>query len=353
MSDDANLDSTETLSNSTQAGSSSDTGATTEATSVATPESSALSTGASSAATAQATSPDSGTQEAATASPETPEPITPEAFANLKKQYAGSTRSWQQEQARAKQLEQELQQLRDQFKPFQGIDQAKLQQFQQSQGVQMWDSSHPKHAEFLDLRRTAEHYHRLIANAGTPETKDWLLGQMQEQLGEDGLKTLQNWKKDVQQQQWELQNNPREYYRKLIQAEAKPVVQNHLQQVSQTFQETEAAKQQAASWMKDNPAATAENIQSVMKLLEQGMRFEQASMQVERDYWKSQISKANDAKSSAEEKERLLSGKAASTVLRNPQTDKRVDFVKYAAEKGLTGRQKIDALFELDAAKRL
>lgn len=299
-----------------------------------------------------ATQPNAGTQAEAPVS-EASSPVTPEAFAELKKRFDGSTKSWQQEQSRAKQLEQELQQLREQIKPFQGIDQAQFQQFQQSQGVPMWDSSHKQHNEFLELRRTAEHYHRLIANAGTPETKDWLFEQMREQLGEDGLKTLQNWKKDVQRQNYELQTNPREFYRKLIQSETKPVIQNHLQTVSQTYQETEAAKQQAASWMKDNPVATAENIQSVMKLMDGGMKFEQATLQVERDHWKSQIGRANDAKSSAEEKERLLQGRTASTVVRNPQTDKRVDFVKYKTEKNLTPRQSIDALFELDAAKRL
>ncbi len=69
--------------------------------------------------------------------------------------------------------------------------------------------------------------------------------------------------------------NPEAYYRRLAREEAKPEIQSHLQTVSQSYQETEAAKQQASTWMKDNPVATAENIQAVMKMMETGMKFEQ------------------------------------------------------------------------------
>lgn len=345
------VDTASTETNTQVAGSSVDTGASTAA-ATATQESATQSSSASPVAeTAQAATQDgSGDQGAGKAASES-QAITPEMVAQLKKQYAGSTKSWQQERARAAELEKQIQELRQKYQPFEQVDRNALQEFQKSQGVQAWDSSSPKHGEFLELRRTAEHYNRLIANAADDATKNWLRERYFDDVGQDGHKLIMDWKKDVQRQEWERQNNPQEFYRKLIQKEARPVIQESLHNVSSSYQEQEKARQQVQGWLKDNQAlATPENIQSIMEKMDKGVSFDVASMQVERDYWKTQISQANDAKKSAEEKERLLQSNAAGTIVRSPSGKSRINPADYAREKGISFK---DALFELDAQRKL
>lgn len=271
-----------------------------------------------------------------------------------KQRYADTQRAWQRDKAERDQLKQELanhqrelEQVRQQFK---GIQPQEIEQYRAQAKVPVWDETSDGHQAFLELRRTYDHYEQDMRAAPDDATKQWLSQQMSQRIGPEGAKTLREWQTDVRRQEWERQTNPAAYYRKLIQKEAQPVIQQSLHNVSQTYQNTQSAQQEVQKWMKDNAeVANPQNIQAVLSLMEKGTEFSVAAARVERDHYRSLVSGANKAKQSAEEKERLLQGNAAGVIARNPNSAKTVDYKAVAKERGLTNeRQRMDLLFELD-----
>jgi hypothetical protein len=278
---------------------------------------------------------------------------------DYKKRFIGAQKSWQQEraekQAMAQQLA-ELQQRHESFeKQFQGVDAKEIEQFRASQKSQLWDEAHPDHGKFIDLLKKQDFYAELIQNEDDPEIVKRLQVKFQQAIGPEGVKNLRDHRAYVAQQQWELRVNPAGYYRKLIQREAQPVIQDSLRNVSQTYQSVQQAQNEVQQWMKANAEiATPENIKSVLDLMQKGASFELASLRVERDYERKNRQDGIKAKQSAEEKERILQGNAAGTIARNPKSFKRVDPKAVAKERGVkNSREFADMLFELDAQGEL
>ncbi len=278
---------------------------------------------------------------------------------DYKQRFTDTRKSWEQEKAQREQLQQQAQafqrELADLKRQFQGIQPQDIEQYRAHQKVPVWDETSPSHQQFLELRRTYDTYERNMRAAPNDETRQWLSQQMSQEIGPEGAKTLREWKQDVSRQEWERQTNPQAFYRKLIQKEAQPVIQQQLQNVSQTYQSVQSAQNEVQKWMKDSAeVATPDNIKSVLGLMEKGETFSVAAARVERDHYRSQFSKLNNAKASVEEKERLLQGNAAGVIARNPNTANKVDFKAVAKERGLVSeRDRIDLLMELDQQGRL
>ncbi len=291
--------------------------------------------------------------QANTGSVETKSP-DPQPEIDYKTRFVGAQKSWQQERAEKERFQQQAdafqRELAELKKQFQGIQPQEVEQYRAQKQVPVWDESSSGHQQFLELRRTYDHYEQDMRSAPNDETRQWLSQQMSQKIGPEGAKVLREWQQDVRRQEWERQTNPQAFYRKLIQKEAQPVIQQQLQNVSQTYQSVQSAQQEATKWMKDNPeVATPQNIQAVLGLMDKGADFQTAADRVERDHYRSLVSTANKAKASAEEKERLLQGNAAGVIARNPNSAKKVDFKAVAKERGLMNeRQRMDLLFELD-----
>ncbi len=295
---------------------------------------------------------DENAQAANVAGVETKSQAHPEI--DYRQRYADQLKSWQQEKAdrtrfqqQAEQFQQELAQLKQQF---QGIQPQEVEQYRQTKELPVWDKRSPNHSKFLELRRLYDHYEEDMRAAPDDATRQWLSQRMSQVLGPEGAKTLRTWRDHVRQREWERQNDPDSYYRELIQREAQPVIQQQLQNVSQTYQSVQSAQAEVQKWMKENAeVATPENIKQILGLMEKGENFTAAAYRVERDYYRSQVLPAKQAKASAEEKERLLQGNAAGTIARNPNTAKKVDFKAVAKERGLVSeRDRIELLMELD-----
>lgn len=292
-------------------------------------------------------------------SAETTNEASPPPEVDYKKRFIGAQKSWEQERAEKVALQQQAAQfqkeLADLKRQFQGIQPQEVEKYRQQQAVPVWDESNPNHQQFLELRRVYDYYERNMRAAPDDATRQWLGQQMGQELGAEGTKTLREWQSDVRRQEWERQTNPQAFYRKLIQKEAQPVIQQSLQNVSQTYQSVQTAQQDVQKWMKDTEVATPANIKAVHDLMQtEGVPFTVAAARVERDHYRSMVSGANKAKASAEEKERLLQGNAAGVIARNPQTGKFVDYKAVAKERNLVSeRDRIDLLFELDSQGRL
>lgn len=253
----------------------------------------------------------------------------------------------QRYQQQAEQFQRELQALKQQF---QGIQPQEVEQYRKTQELPVWDERNPNHANFLELRRLYDHYEEDMRAAPDDATRQWLSQRMSQSIGPEGAKTLRSWRDYVRRQEWERQTDPANYYRKLIQKEAQPVIQQQLQNVSQTYQSVQSAQAEVQKWMAESKeVATPDNIKAVLGLMEKGMPFAQAADRVERDHYRSKVSAAAQDKASAEERQRLLEGNAAGTIARNPQTAKKVDYKAVAKERGLTSEaDRIKLLFELD-----
>lgn len=241
------------------------------------------------------------------------------------------------------QLQQQLQELQRKFDA--------AQNKQSEPQLRPWDEGHAEHAQFLRLVDRAEHFEELIQGEENPEIIKALQQKQMRVLGDQGVQMLRDWRDNVRSQERERRLNPKAFYSKLIRQEAQPVVQETLQSTSQNYQQMIQARDQAQKWIQGNPeVATPENIKAVIALMENGVKFDQASAQVERDHYRNLVSNAKKMSASAEEKERLLQGNAAGAIHRNPNASKKVDVGKLRKDKGIqNGRQLIDELFDLDS----
>ncbi len=240
-------------------------------------------------------------------------------------------------------LQRQLQELQQQFRT--------SQQKSTPEVIPPHDERSPEHQDFLRFHDKADFYEELIQGEQDPAEIQKLQAKMHRVLGERGVKMLSDWRDDVRRQERERRLNPKAFYSKLIRQEAQPVVQETLHSTSQNYQQMIQARDQAQKWIQGNPeVATPENIKAVIGMMEQGIKFDQASAQVERDHYRNLVSNAKKMSASAEEKERLLQGNAAGAIHRNPNASKKVDVGKLRKDKGIqNGRQLIDELFDLDS----
>ncbi len=288
------------------------------------------------------TLPDDGTQRSSTSDSETKTTVPPSQGTTYEKQYK-DVQGWATKVHQTNlDLQRQLKELQTQFQA--------SQQKQAAPQHQPWDEDHAEHAQFLRLVDKAEFFEELIQGENDPAEIQKLHARMHRALGEKGVGMLQEWRADVRRQERERRLNPKAFYSKLIRQESEPVVRETLQSTSQNYQQMIQARDQATNWVKDNPeVATKENIQAVLTLMEKGTTFDAASAQVERDYYRNQVSNAKKMSASAEEKERLLQGNASGGINRNPNAGKKVDVQKLRKDKGIQdSRQFIDELFDLD-----
>lgn len=231
-----------------------------------------------------------------------------------------------------------------------GVQPGEIEQWRQSRARPPWDPKSPEHQSFRETVSEARIHERLIQRTTDPAQREALQKLAMDELGPAKLKLLEDWRADVRQQEYERQLNPREYFRKIIQEDARPVVHETLQSADNDRQSAMRGRQEAEKWMANKEVATPENIQKVLKYMsESKMPFEVAAIVVEREHYKSRVSQADKVRQSAEEKERLLQGNAAGVISRNPSSSKKVDVKQYLKDKGVNNsRQAIDELFNLD-----
>lgn len=288
------------------------------------------------------TLPDDGAQRSSTSDSETKQAVASTPPSSYEKQYK-DVQGWA-----TKVLQQNLG-LQRQIKELQTQFQATQQKASAPQS-QPWDEDHAEHTQFLRLVDKAEFFEELIQGEQDPAEIQKLHTRMHRALGEKGVSMLQEWRADVRRQERDRRLNPKAFYSKLIRQESEPVVRETLQSTSQNYQQMIQARDLATKWVKDNAeVATPDNIRAVLALMEKGVSFDQASAQIERDHYRSQVSVAKKMSASAEEKERLLQGNASGGINRNPNAGKKIDVQKLRKDKGIQdGRGFTDMLFDLD-----
>lgn len=268
-------------------------------------------------------------------------------FKDTQSAYTKQQQSLLEMQRQFQELQQQHREIRQQYAD---VNPTEVAEYRTSKAHPPWDERSPKHQDFRRTVEKAETYDEMLQGETDPERIQALQEKMRAALGPDRLKMLDDWKADVRNQERERRLNPRAFYQKLIREESQPVVRETLQSANQQYQQGLQGREAATKWMTNKEVATPENIQQVLKLMnEQHMSFDDASIRVEREYYRSQVSNATKAKQSAEEKERLLQGNASGAISRNPSSGKKLDVAKHLKEKGITNsRSKIDELFDLD-----
>lgn len=285
---------------------------------------------------------------------QTAETTETSAAPNLEKRFK-DTQAWATKTNQEKlELQRQFQELQQQFQEmrqqYAGVKPEEVNEWRSSKALKPWDDGSPEHSTFLNLVNKAEFFDELAQGETDPAELQKLQQRMVRAIGPDGLKMLDAWKADVRQQERERRLNPKAFYQKLIREQAQPVVRETLHESNERYQQAMRGKTDAERWIAENKeVATDENRKKAGALMSQGMSFEDAIARVERDHYRSQVSNAQKAKQSAEEKERLLQGNASGAVSRNPNASKKLNVAQHLKEKGITNsRSKIDELFDLD-----
>jgi hypothetical protein len=289
---------------------------------------------------------DPGQQDAETKSTSGDDASFQKRYLDTRSAYNRTTQENQALKQQFTQLQQELHEMRQQFA---GVKPEEVNDFRSSRALKPWDPQSPDHQSFKETVAQLRQHERVMARVTDPEMRKALNDAALEEFGPDRLKTIEAWRADVRNPEYERQLNPRAYLQKMIREESQPVVRETLQSSNQQYQQALQGKQAAESWMANKEVATQENVQKVLKYMsEHKMPFDVASAIVERDHFKSQVSNAHKAKQSAEEKERLLQGNASGAVSRNPSASKKLNVAQHLREKGISGRATIDELMNLD-----
>jgi hypothetical protein len=249
-------------------------------------------------------------------------------------------------QRQFQELQQQFQEMRQQYA---GVKPDEISEWRSTKALPPWDERSPEHPAFLKAVDKAETFDELMEGETDQAEIQKMQQRMVRALGDSGVKMLNDWRADVRRQERERRRNPQAYIDKRIDERIQQRVPETLQQANQRYQEGMRGRTDAEKWMANKEVATPENVQKMLQLMDKSrMPFEVASAIVERDHYRSQVSNAQKAKQSAEEKERLLQGNAAGAISRNPSSGKKLDVAQHLKEKGISGRAKIDELFNLD-----
>ncbi len=274
---------------------------------------------------------------------------------SYKARFSGLSRKYDQERARAQQLHQRLQELEAQAKRYEGIplDRA-VQQYQAVQGLKPWDDGHPDFGRFQQLWSQAQWANELARSEPDPAVKKAILDRHFDAIADADRQLLQEHMRFVRAEQQQQAMNPAAYLQRQIQRHAQPVVQQNFQNVAHQQQQVMQATASVQKWISENAElATKENREAIANLMQtRNLPFEHAVVQWERDHYRGKVSGIDAKARSVEEKERLLQGKAAGIITRNPSTKQGVSVSGYLKEKGIPtsdGNGVANAILDLQA----
>jgi len=246
------------------------------------------------------------------------------------KRYKDTQAAYTKERQRSIDLERKYQEIERRYQ-----DQEKQQA---AAKLPEWNPQHPNHANFqrvLERQRDLERWH---AQAKTPEQQAAIAEIFNNEFPTDVATKIKAYRDHLSEQSRQFLVDPETAVQKYIQQMVPQIVQSHMGQAAQSYQQQEAARQEISPWFSDT--ANADVIKSqgewmMQQLSAPGANWDYVKASAEARYYKSQFSGSRIAVASAEEKERLLRGNAAGVVSNSPPGQKSQDLNKIAEKRGL------------------
>lgn len=214
----------------------------------------------------------------------------------------------------------------------------------------------PKHPRNADFRKSYDAYAqvrtRLSQKYDSAQTEQALKG-----IFGDTFAQFREYEGQLEERKREAFTDPEAWFEKKFQERFQQTIPNWQRGIADQFSVEKKAQDEVQSWISQNKTiATPDTISKMAKMMQDGATFNEAKYSVERDYYKSQISGAEAANMSADEKQRLLEQNASHTITRTPSTNRKVDIQKVFSERGIDRNnqdRKIATLMELDANGQL
>ncbi len=272
-------------------------------------------------------------------------------LATYEKRVKDSQRAFQLERQRALDLERRTQgyeqQLRQMQEQFDGVNPDEVKQYRERSAAPVWSKKHPEHGKFQALQQQANFIEASLRRCPTEkraEMEEFLWGQ----VGTEGINTLQSYREHLRTKQQEMLADPDSYFEEQFKRHFEPQINQWQGNVANTYEQSVQAEREVKDWFDKSPKEIWTGKQDYIKeRLNKGASWQQVQLELERDHYRTVASSADNAKRSAEEKERLLRGNAATTVAHDPKTSRSIDPMKIAKERGIDPANDMAAYFDL------
>lgn len=244
--------------------------------------------------------------------------VPKEGVDDWKKRHDGQFQSAQRLSREKKELESKVaeyqQQLQTFQQQFQGIDPRTVQEWKQQQQVASLPVWHPKNpgAEAFNRALSIRDFYNSEYDAeADPEAKARILSRFHQRVPAQMRQQIQDFDEQQKQERLQMARDPQGY----IQGQVKSLVQQEIDsfrdKTVRSYQETMNAQQELSGLQQQFPEMNnLENLQKIAALVRQGIPTATAFHATRADVLSAQISQARTSKASADEKERLLTGRA-------------------------------------------
>lgn len=270
--------------------------------------------------------------DAAKARPEVQQPaVQKEGADDWKKRHDGQFQANQRLSREKKELESRVaefqQQLQSFQQQFQGVDPRAVQEWKQQQekaSLPVWNPKHPEHEGFRNVLNKYQFFNELYDGQTNPEIREALKTQFYATVSQADRQRIAQFEEHGRQEKLRLQMDPQGYIQNQVKSLVQQEINSFRENTVRSYQETMNAQQELQSLQKQFPEMnTLENLQKIASLVQQGIPTATAFHATRADVLAAQISQARTSKASADEKERLLTGRA--TISRDPAVTPKVN----------------------------
>ena len=262
---------------------------------------------------------------------ETKQPTYSQAdFSNLEKRWKDTQSAYTKERQRALDLEKRHQALEQQWQEAQKKEQAK--------NLPEWNPQHPSNAQFKQLLARQDDLQRWYTQAKTPEEQAFVERTFNTEFPTEVAAKLKSYRDHLSNQSREFLTDPQAAVQRYIQEHVPQIVQSHMGQAAQSYQQTVQAQEAIKPWFSDKGNEAIIQSQGdwmYQELSKPGANWDYVRASAEARYFRSQVSGAQLAAASADEKERLLKSNASGVVASSPKTPAGNDPNKIAESRGI------------------
>lgn len=215
-------------------------------------------------------------------------------------------------EAQAQQFQQQLAELKNQFQGFTPELAQKLRAQHETAALPVWNPKHPEHEGFQKTLAKYQFFQELYNSEQDPAVKESLAKRFQAMVPASERQRISQFEDYDRQERMRMSMDPRGYIHGLAKSLVQEEINSFRENTVKNYQETVSAQQELSGLKQRYPeVATTENLTKVYNLVQQGYPTAAAFHAVRADLLEAKISTATTAKASADEKERLLTGRAA------------------------------------------
>lgn len=200
-----------------------------------------------------------------------------------------------------------------------------------------WDFDHPERESFDRKYEKFQEFREWFANSSEAE-RPVVEARFNKVFTKEDQESFRKYEAHLAQESRAIARDPRRYFLEFGQKHFIPMIDGRLGQATQSYQQSVQAREAIRPWFEDKsnePILKQHGEWMMAELAKPGATWDYVRAQAEALFYRSQVSGANLAAASADEKERLLRSNASGVVATSPKAQTNSDPNKIAESRGI------------------